>query len=259
MEDEDGYMSIDPARRDVYLSPSGDTKDLSPNLCRWKIGLGVSLAGVAILIVVLIVASLSAFQGPGSSQMDMYPVLFPSRLCGSKDSSVLQSLYQLPRYNSCTSSEASCAAVPSEICLEIPKSPLSAMANQTAIIPIKIQVPNPDWHFIEVLWHRTKGTQQDFILKYDLRSCSAKSKPQLWWKRECHLFVEVMPAYRWRASVMMNAWLIIWNAEVKHSGRYQVTVKSNDVNEACSFVELKVTEDTKDIRMDGQNQSLTQP
>lgn len=48
-----------------------------------------------------------AFQD--SSQMDAHPVLFPARLCGSKDSSVLQSLYQLPKYNSCTSNEASCA------------------------------------------------------------------------------------------------------------------------------------------------------
>ncbi|KAL8213028.1 UNVERIFIED_CONTAM: hypothetical protein K2H54_060269 [Gekko kuhli] len=207
-------------------------------------------------MVVLIVVSLSAFQD--SSQTGVYPMLFPARLCGSKDSSVLQSLYQLPKYNSCTSSEASCAAAPSEICVDIPKSPLNAVVNQTAIIPVKIQVPKPDWDFIEVLWHHTRGTPQDFILKYGLRSCSPKSKPQLWWKRECHLFLEVMPAHRWRMSAMMNAWLIIWNVEVKHAGRYQVTVKSNNMKEACSFVDLKVTEDSKDIRMDGQNRTQKQ-
>ncbi|XP_054834374.1 uncharacterized protein LOC129329015 isoform X2 [Eublepharis macularius] len=240
MEDEDGYMSIDPARRDVYLSPPQETKDLPSNLLWWKIGLGVSLAGFVALTVVLIVLSLSGVQD--SLQMDSHPVLFPARLCGSKNSSVLQSLYQLPKYNSCTSNEASCASVPSEICIEIPKSPLSVVANETAIIPIKIQLPKPDWDFIEVLWHHTQGTPEDLILKYSLRSCSPKSKPQLWYKRECHLFLEIMPAHRWKMSAMMNAWLIIWNIEAKHAGRYQVTVKSNNMKEACSFVELKVTE-----------------
>nr|XP_056701388.1 C-type lectin domain family 2 member D-like [Euleptes europaea] len=41
---------------------------------------------------------------------------------------------------------------------------------------------------------------------------------------------------------MLNAWLIIWNVEAKDAGRYQVTVKSNNLKDACSFVELIVTE-----------------
>ncbi|XP_048338953.1 uncharacterized protein LOC125425383, partial [Sphaerodactylus townsendi] len=213
---------------------------LSSNLRWWKIGLGVSLAGIVALTVVLIVVNLLAY--PESSQMNSHAVLFPARLCGSKDNSVLQSLHQLPKYNSCMSSEASCAAVPSEICIDVPKSPLNAVVNQTAIIPVKIQVPKTDWDFIEVLWHHAQGTPDDSILKYGLRSCSPKSKPQLWWKRDCRLFLEVMPAHRSKMSAMMNAWLIIWNVEEKHTGRYQVNVKSNNMKEACSFVELRVTE-----------------
>lgn len=137
-------------------------------------------------------------------------------------------------------------AVPSEICIEVPKSPLNAVLNQTAIIPVEIQVPKSDWDFIEVLWHHTKGIpEDDFILKYDRRSCNANSSSQLWWKRECHLFLEVMPTHQRKMSALMNAWLIIWNIEAKDAGRYQVTVKSNNIKEACSFVELRVTEDKR--------------
>ncbi|XP_062977740.1 uncharacterized protein LOC134395507 [Elgaria multicarinata webbii] len=215
----------------------------SSKLLWWKIGLGVSLAAVVVLTVILIVLSLSAFQGPSETgqMVVQHPVVLSTHLCGSNDSSLKDHFYKLPKKNSCTSADASCLSTPSEVCILLPKAPITAVVNETVLIPVEVEVPKSDWDFIEIQWHHVTESPQDLILKFALRSCSASSTTQKWWERSCILFLEVMPTHRWKKSVMTNAWLVIWNVQRKDAGRYQVTVKSNNMSDACSFVELAVS------------------
>ncbi|KAF7236210.1 Carcinoembryonic antigen-related cell adhesion molecule 3 [Varanus komodoensis] len=172
------------------------TAEPSSTLLWWKIGFGISLAGVVALTLVVIL------------------------------------LLSLP-------------ATPSEICILLPKDPITAVVNQTVLIPVEVEVPKSDWDFIEIQWHHTKGTPHDFILKFDLRSCNANSNPHKWWERSCILFLEVMPTHRWKKSVMTNGWLVIWNVQKNDAGRYQITVRSNNLRDACSFLELAVADGKK--------------
>lgn len=128
-----------------------------------------------------------------------------------------------------------------EACIILPKS-IAAVVNQVAVIPVDVEVPRSNWAFVEIQWHHTQGTASDFILSFQLRSCSPGSNTQRWWRRECVTFVEVMPAHRWKTSITTNAWLVLWNVQAKDAGRYQITVKSDNMQEACSFVQLSVTE-----------------
>ncbi|XP_008118304.1 butyrophilin subfamily 1 member A1 isoform X2 [Anolis carolinensis] len=63
MEDEEGYMSIDPKLRNFCATkPSTGSKGCFSNLLWWKIGLGISVAGNVALILVLILLNLPALQ-----------------------------------------------------------------------------------------------------------------------------------------------------------------------------------------------------
>ncbi|XP_042304673.1 butyrophilin subfamily 1 member A1-like [Sceloporus undulatus] len=64
MEDEDGYMSIDPRKRDLCAATaSKESKGSFSNLLWWKIALGISVAGnVVVVVVLLILLSLPAPQ-----------------------------------------------------------------------------------------------------------------------------------------------------------------------------------------------------
>ncbi|XP_042303348.1 uncharacterized protein LOC121920285 [Sceloporus undulatus] len=184
-------------------------------------------------------------QGSSGTTLMQHPVIFSTHLNSSEKSSTLDHFHKLPKLNSCTKEGPSCLSTPSEICIHTPKDRITAVVNQTAVIPIDIDVTKSNWDFIVVHWHHIKKTDDDFLLKYDLRSCSQTRTGQQWWESRCHFFLEVMPVYRWKVSVMMNAWLIIWNVEEKDAGRYQVTVKSNNMKDACSFLELSVTRGSK--------------
>ncbi|XP_061475191.1 killer cell lectin-like receptor subfamily F member 1 isoform X2 [Rhineura floridana] len=108
MEDEEGYMAIDPATRASNPTiPPKETKDPSSNLLWWKIGLGISLAGVAVLTLVLILLTFRVFQGSAETILQ-HPVLFPADLCDSQNRSVLEYLSKLPRHNTCKTPSASC-------------------------------------------------------------------------------------------------------------------------------------------------------
>ncbi|XP_067319443.1 uncharacterized protein [Anolis sagrei] len=180
-------------------------------------------------------------QGSSETAFLPHPVIFPARFHSPVNNSMLDHLSKLPRKNSCTSNGSSCLSTPSEICIYTPQNHITAAINQVAIIPVEIDATKPNWDFIEVHWHHTKGTNNDFILKYGLRTCSKIKPGQKWWESHCHQFLEVLPAHRWKVSLMMNAWLIIWNVQQNDAGRYQVTVKSNNMKDACSFMELSVT------------------
>ncbi|XP_060615374.1 E3 ubiquitin-protein ligase TRIM39-like [Anolis sagrei] len=63
MEDEDGYMSIDPKVRNFCATtPSTGGKGCSSNLLWWKIGLGISVAGNVAMILVFILLNIPALQ-----------------------------------------------------------------------------------------------------------------------------------------------------------------------------------------------------
>ncbi|XP_007441532.2 butyrophilin subfamily 1 member A1-like isoform X2 [Python bivittatus] len=71
--DEDGYMSIDPKKRDHHLPASKRSKDCSLNL--WcKIGLGISVAGNVALAVLLILFMLQGFLGHADSEVPHYQI-----------------------------------------------------------------------------------------------------------------------------------------------------------------------------------------
>nr|XP_020671464.1 butyrophilin subfamily 1 member A1-like [Pogona vitticeps] len=68
MEDADGYMSIDPKKRELYIAPPPkETKDSCLNSLWWKIGFGISLAGNVALAFVLIFVSFSSPASQGIS------------------------------------------------------------------------------------------------------------------------------------------------------------------------------------------------
>ncbi|XP_062979560.1 butyrophilin subfamily 1 member A1-like [Elgaria multicarinata webbii] len=64
MEDADGYMSIDPGRREPFKTPPApkDTKGRNCNLPWWKIGFGIAVAGNIVLGIVLILLTLPGSQ-----------------------------------------------------------------------------------------------------------------------------------------------------------------------------------------------------
>ncbi|KAM6474670.1 butyrophilin subfamily 1 member A1-like [Liasis olivaceus] len=72
--DEDGYMSIDPSKRDLPLPAPKGTKGPSMNPLCWKILLGVSFVGNVILAVLLIILTV-----PVSQKLDV-PNLPPKQI-----------------------------------------------------------------------------------------------------------------------------------------------------------------------------------
>ncbi|KAJ6652546.1 hypothetical protein lerEdw1_011422 [Lerista edwardsae] len=243
MEDDDGYTNLDFSRRDTDRKPPPQqTKGLSSNLRWWKISLGVALAGIVTLIAVVIFLSLPSFWSL-SERMEMispHPVLLPAELCGSTNSNMLEPFDKVPKSNSCIPTDNASCLPNSEVCISLPKS-IVAKVNQMALIPLEVEVSKSNWVSIVVLWHHIQGRPSDHILTFELRSCNPGSDPQPWWQRQCHVFVEVTPTHQWEKSVTVNACLVLWNVQEKDSGRYQVNVRSDNMKEACSFVELTVT------------------